>query len=104
MVPKPFDVNIRSQIAFREIGRGHDAIETFCGYMNMPPPPNKAGFSNITDKLSPAYQEVVQDNMKEAAREIRNETFTDGVVVTNELEIVKQMLILLCWQMMLILF
>ena len=88
--PKPFDVNIRSQIAFREIGRGHDAIETFCGYMNMPPPSNKAGFSNITDKLSPAYQEVVQDNMKEAAREIRNQTFTDGVVVTNELEIVER--------------
>ena len=25
-------------MAFREIGRGHAAMNTFCGYMNMPPP------------------------------------------------------------------
>ena len=34
----PYDVNLRTAVAFREIGRGHTAIETFCGFMNMPPP------------------------------------------------------------------
>ena len=35
---KPFDVNLRTLLAFREIGKGHAGRETFCGCMNMPPP------------------------------------------------------------------
>ena len=34
----PYDVNLRTVVAFREIGRGHTAIETIGGFMNMPPP------------------------------------------------------------------
>ena len=33
---KAFDVNMRSVVAFREIGKGHAAMETLCGYMKMP--------------------------------------------------------------------
>ena len=29
----PFEVNLRSMIAMREIGKGHTALNTFCGYM-----------------------------------------------------------------------
>ena len=39
--------------------------------MNMPPPSNKTGFNNITNKLFPAYEEVVKENLKKAAEEIR---------------------------------
>ena len=33
----PYDVNVRTIMAFREIGKGYAGIES-CGYMNMPPP------------------------------------------------------------------
>ena len=33
---KPFEINLRVIMAFREIGKGHAAMNTFCGNMNMP--------------------------------------------------------------------
>ena len=33
----PYNINLRSVLAFREMGKGHRAMET-CGFMNMPPP------------------------------------------------------------------
>ena len=36
--PDPFDLNARSVIAFREIGKRHIAMETFFEYMNCVPP------------------------------------------------------------------
>ena len=35
----PFDINIRTIMVFREIGKGYSALETFCGITNMPAPP-----------------------------------------------------------------
>ena len=32
----PSDINIRTILACREIGKGHAGINTLCGYMNMP--------------------------------------------------------------------
>ena len=43
---KPFDVNLRKTLAFREIGKGHAGIETFCGCMNMPPPMTELTYNN----------------------------------------------------------
>ena len=31
-----FDVNARSVVAFRELGKGHTAMTKFCGFMNIP--------------------------------------------------------------------
>ena len=36
---KAYEVNTRTCIDFREIGRGYDCIRTFCRLMNIPPPP-----------------------------------------------------------------
>ena len=33
-----YDINIRSIVGFREIGKGHTAMNKFCGFMNMPKP------------------------------------------------------------------
>ena len=33
----PFDINVRSIIAFREMGRGHTAMESFFGFINCVP-------------------------------------------------------------------
>ena len=36
-VEKKFDINVRTVAAFRKIGKGHTAIETVCGFLNVPP-------------------------------------------------------------------
>ena len=35
---KSFEVNYRSVLAMHEIGKGHTALSTLCGYMNIPEP------------------------------------------------------------------
>ena len=70
----PFDINIRAILAFREIGKGHAGIETFCGLMNMPPPMTEATFNNIiTKSMHPAYVEVASNNMKDSALNLRKQ-------------------------------
>ena len=39
----PYAINLRSVVAFREMGEGHRAMET-CGFMNMPPPMTKKNY------------------------------------------------------------
>ena len=39
-----FDINIRSVIAMREIGRGYIALQTLCGFLNIPSPMTKKRF------------------------------------------------------------
>ena len=34
----PFDINIRTIMAFLENGKGYSALETICGIINMPVP------------------------------------------------------------------
>ena len=41
----PFDINIITIIAFREIGKSYSALETLCGIMNMPAPMNVKVFN-----------------------------------------------------------
>ena len=65
-----YDVNIRTVSAFREIGRGYAAIETFCGFMNMPPPMNKTTYQDIVDGMHISYTEAADESMKAAACEL----------------------------------
>ena len=69
---KPFDINLRTIMAFREIGRGHAAMNTFCGYMNMPPPMAEITFNEtVKSRLHPAYIDIVNRNMEDSAKEVR---------------------------------
>ena len=34
----PFDINVWSVLAMREIGRGYSALEKLYGYLNLSPP------------------------------------------------------------------
>ena len=43
----------------REIGKGHTALSTYCGYMNIPEPMNKKAFQDIQEKLHCVYTETV---------------------------------------------
>ena len=66
----PFDVNLRAIMAFREIGKGHKGLQTFCGYMNMPPP---MAYERVKSRLHPAHVDVARQNMKDAAEELCRE-------------------------------
>ena len=45
---------MRTVIAFREIGRGHQPMKEFCRILNMPSM-NVSAYDKINNKLSSAY-------------------------------------------------
>ena len=69
---KPYDINLRMCISFREIGIGYAGLETFNFLANMLPPMTKFAYENIKSDLYNAYLSAAQDSMKSAADEIRN--------------------------------
>ena len=74
----PYDVNLRTVVAFREIGRGHTAIETLCGFMSMPPPMTSKTFQETMEYVHPFYIEAANKSMKVASGEIREELLGDN--------------------------
>ena len=68
---KRLDINTRTVMAFRELGRGHSSLKKFCGIMSMRPPMNKKAYDDIISKLHPAYLTTAQDNMAKAEEELR---------------------------------
>ena len=58
-----FEINNHVIIAMREIGRGHTALKTFCGVMNMPPPLQIISFNEMQQKFASVYQDVANDSM-----------------------------------------
>ena len=67
---RPFEINIRSFIAFREVGIGHSGMEKFNRCMNFPPAMNNNAYDNIKHDVHDAYHAAVQERMREAANEI----------------------------------
>ena len=51
---KPYDVNVRSVIAFGEIGKGPSSIQSFCHSINMPPI-NKFAYDKTVNNLHDIY-------------------------------------------------
>ena len=76
---KPYQVNYRSVLALREIGKRHTALSTFCGYMNIPEPMDKKACQDIQKKLHCAYTETVESRMLRAANEFQVEKFRRGI-------------------------
>ena len=52
----PQEINNRSVMPFREIGRVREAMVRFTTIMNMPTPMNKDNFDTINDKLYDTYE------------------------------------------------
>ena len=65
------NVEQKSNVAFREIGKGLCAIEDFCGFMNMPPPMAKSTYHDHLPELHRAYTEVAADSMSNAANKLK---------------------------------
>ena len=73
-----FDVNLRTVIAFREIGNGLSAIERYCSHMNMPPPMTNFTYAELLGILHPLYVTAAEESMNKAASAVRNnESVTD---------------------------
>ena len=60
---KPFEVNVRSVIAFREIGKGNEAMRTFTTIMNMPPPLSHQPYSDINLSLHNIYGKAAKEKV-----------------------------------------
>ncbi len=69
-----YDVNIRSILSFREIGKGHNAMTTFSSFMNLAPPVAKAQYKKVVGRLHDVYTEVAEQSCKNFAEETRATT------------------------------
>ena len=66
-----YDVNVRSIIAFREIGRGLSHIETSNQIMNMPPPYTHSTYDETVKDVLPGYIAAMNDSMLGAASNVK---------------------------------
>lgn len=62
-----YEVNTRLAYAMRAIGKGRTPAQTFCGIMNLPPPP--ARFMPYVDILGSAVEDICFGTMKDAVEE-----------------------------------
>ena len=69
----PFDINARAVVAFREIGKGHSAIDTLFGLMNFIPVMHKDSFSAMNKDVAVSYSKVARSSMLEAANELHSD-------------------------------
>ena len=66
-----YDVNRRSALATRIIGRGRAALTKFCAVMNMPGLVGKKSFQTHVKAIARVSKEVAETEMKKAVEEIR---------------------------------
>ena len=78
-----YEINTRVIIAFREIGRGFSAMETFCGFMNIPSPMSKSTFADKFSLLHDAYVSVSQTSMYNASLDVRKKIQGDGFKIDS---------------------
>ena len=73
------EINLRAVLAFREIGRGHNAMKTFTKVTNMPAPPTLRIFTKIhNEKLLPVVKQLASDSMVNNAMEVREQNANDA--------------------------
>ena len=72
-----FDVNLRSIVAFREIGKGHSAMTKFCGFMNMPKSLNKTAYNDSANIIKKGYTMAAQMSMSAPSLECRKVSLQD---------------------------
>ena len=68
---KSQEIIVRTVMAFREIGQGHQAMKIFASILNMPSPITLKSFNKINSNLLPFYEATSCDCMKDAVTEVR---------------------------------
>ena len=66
-----------AETAFRDFGRGHTAVERFCGLTNMPTPITSKVYEDAIEYMHPLYIESAEQSMNAAAADIRKELLGD---------------------------
>ena len=81
----PFEVNVRSVIAFREIRKKNEAMHTFTTMMNMPPPPSHQSYNDINLGLHSIYKKAAKERMLAAVDALKEKgnTSTDEPLDTD---------------------
>ena len=64
-----YEINLRSVMAFREIGKGYRSLCTFASNMNMISPIARKSYDSINEKLHDAYETVAEQSTTNAAKE-----------------------------------
>ena len=66
----------------RSCGLGYNALEKFCGLMNLPPPVSKKNYQKLSHKIRDTAKTVAEASMSAAIEELKKEGATDiGVSV-----------------------
>ena len=81
--PNSHCINVQTVLAFREIGKGYEAIRSFFSCMNMPPPMSPTVFSSINGKLHQGYKKVSDACLTRAANDIRSSPVDENAVVED---------------------
>ena len=68
----PFDRNARAVVGFREIGKGHSAIETLFGFINFMHVMCKDSFNEMSRDVANSYSKVAKRSMLEAAKALNS--------------------------------
>ena len=75
----PFDINIRSVIAMRVIGRGYSSLEKFCGFLNLLSPMQVGAFNETQKNIAKAYNVVATESMIAAADQLKENVDDQGI-------------------------
>ena len=76
---KFFDINRRSTLAMRLVGRGRDALDKICAVLDLPAPVAKLAFDRHNSALHLAAEEAAHESMTHWAKELRDRRLADGV-------------------------
>eukprot|EP00117_Sycon_ciliatum_P022925 scpid72803/ scgid6114/ len=80
---RSFEVNKRSVLGMRRIGRGWNALRKFCGIMNLPPPVTESVYNTHHKQLmTAAVSNVAEKDMLQCAVELKQLDNTDKIAVT----------------------
>ena len=75
----PFDINVRSVSAMREIDRGYSALEKLCGYLSLSPPMQVNAFNEIQKTILEVCNTVALQSMTDAVDEQQQNKDEQGI-------------------------
>ena len=76
-------LNDRSILGSRLCGRGRSGIESVCAMLNLPPPLSTKSFSSHAERISTMMKDMVEAQMKLAARNLKKQLKSDPDEVMN---------------------
>lgn len=73
-----FEINRKSTVAMRMIGRGREGLRKVCAVLDLPPPVTKKNYQQHCTKLFQTTKSCAIDSMRCAAHDLKAKRTTDG--------------------------